>query len=342
MQTDKHAYIATELSKNVAFVMVSVHRFRGLYKIPNATVEFANTTLKKDMVTNPRWDLIPKRWNEKFNTVESNIKSLIHSYCVENPEEKTEQNGTEAIRKFPLRGVHIIPKKSMFTFFDEVKKIEAIQFKPLVKSFGDDWKNIVTSLQLRTDDQPAAVWMTMAKHLPTSSVDVMNRFWIEKIIVPITIDSNVGLETLTGKEAEDYVQEIKSYGQQFTKQVTDMIVTGLEDELKNAVDNLTNRISEGGVIKSGTLDIVKTAFQKLQSFDFIMTDDLKKKMKAAQFVMGDATPKELNKDLKESGTSSITAKLSEHLKAVRDQCIADAAVARAHGRGRRNIKLVEG
>jgi hypothetical protein len=324
LPSDNHTIVAEELNKNILFVAVSVHMWRGQFKIHNALVKLGKTELAKDVVTNPRWDLFPKVWREKFTAVEGRIKKVIEQTAV----------GADGV-KFPIRGIHVIARKAAPKFFQDITIIEQQDFKPLVEEFSKRWPETVQMLKAGFEDEEA--WVTAARHLPATSNDLAKRFWIERVVVPIRLDSNAEFDKLVGEEVEEFAEEIKQYGQQFTKNVAELVIKGLEDELKLAVDNLLERINDKGVIKSGTLGMVHTAFNKLQNFDFVMTDELKAKIVQAKKLMTENGPKDFNDDLKEGGTK-ITAQLVTYLKAVREQAATDAAIVRSFGRARRSIR----
>jgi hypothetical protein len=323
-QTDEFD-TSSELSKNILFVAIYVHLWRGQFKIRGVSVQLDNVELVNKLITNPRWNLFPQEWKEKFTAVENKIKRVITELSV----------NTDSV-KFPIKGVHIIARKSAPLFFQQINDIERKDFKPLVDIFTARWMEIVDKLQNDFDDPNA--WSVASKFLPSSGPDLSKRFWIERVVVPITLDSQERFGELMGIEVDEYADEIKRYGEQFTKNVATLVTKGLEDELKSAVDNLTERITDKGIIKKGTLGLVNTAFNKLQSFEFVMTDELKAKIKDVKAVLDNSSAQDLNKDLKEDA-GKVSEQLATYLKAVKAQVESDASTVRTFGRARRAIRV---
>lgn len=329
--------VTSELAKSIAFVVVSVHMWRGQYHIRNAQVKVAGEELSQKMSTKPRWNLMPPKWREKFTNIDSKIKGCINKARILNPD--TDDDSVEELLRFPVRGISIVPRNRLVALFDDLEKIEEGEFKSTVENLSNDWESVIEWARNEVKDHPPEVWNMVRAFLPTSGASAAERFNIEKIVIPIKLDSGADLEYLSGTSATDYVKKMKEYGQNFTKRVADTIILGLQDELNNAVDTLVNRIGEGGTIKNANLTMVRNVFDKYRSFDFLMTTELQMKMSKLAADLGEYDCKDLNQDLKDAGAQSVTVRIAEHLKAVRAQCAEETAVMRAHGRGKRTIKI---
>jgi len=333
----KVADITTQLAKSVAFVVVSVHMWRGQYHIRGAKVDVSGKEISDKVTTKPRWNLMPPKWREKFTNVESKLKACITKARILNPDSDIDDLGE--LLRFPIRGLSIIPRSRLVSLFDELEQIENGEFKSTVEAFCEDWTQVTEWARQEVKDHPPEVWNAVRSFIPISAAAAGEKFSVEKIVIPIQLDEGVDMEYLSGVNATGYVKKMKEYGQNFTKRVADTIIVGLQDELGAAVDNLVNRIGEGGIIKNATIAMVRNAFDKYRAFDFLMTTDLQMKMSDLSASLGEYDCSDLNKDLKDAGAQSVTVKLAEHLKAVRAQCTEETAVMRAHGRGKRTIKV---
>ena len=311
--------IAKTLNNGVVFIAVYTHMWTGQAKIRNALVKLGQEELARELVTNPRWNLLPASWRKKFSGVHSQIQRVI---------DQTSINASEI--SFPIRGVHIIARRSYPDFAKSVKEIEQNDFQPLVKQFVKQWPNIMD--QFRKQITEPHVWQALSSKFP-SQTKLADKFWIEIIRVPIKLGTDAALEAVDDQEMKDIVEQ----GQRFTKNIANLVVKGLEDELRDSIDNLLERINNKGVIKQGTLDMVKTAFKKLQDFDFVMTDELKAKINTHKSVLMASDCKELNHDIRHM-EGQMASNLTKYLQVVREQSAADASIARAFGRGRRSIR----
>jgi len=317
--TGSYSDIAQTLDNSVVFIAVYTHMWTGQSKIRNALVKLGHTELEKDMVTNPRWNLLPEDWRKKFTGVHSQVQRAVDQASVSSDDVS-----------FPIRGVHVIARRAYKEFATQIKDIEKNDFVPLVRQLVKQWPQIVDDF--RKDIKDPVVWAALAPKLPQAS-RLSEKFWIEIIRVPIKFSTDTTLEAVSDIE----MVEIAEQGQRFAKNIAGMIVGGLEDELRNSIDNLLGRIHEKGVIKQATLDMVKAAFKKLQDFDFVMTDALKEKINQNKELLMNSDYKELNNDIRHD-TGQIAATLVKYLQTVREQSIADAAIVRAFGRTRRAIR----
>ena len=316
--TDDDDVIAQTLNKSVVFIAVYTHMWTGQSKIRDALVKMGHAEIAKQLVTNPRWNLLPSAWRKKFTAVHSKVQSVITKTSISSDE-----------LTFPVRGVHVISRNRYSEFAKTLKEIDTNDFQPLVKQFTTEWPSIVEGVLSQVDD--LTVRSALSAKLPKTAEHLARKFWVEVIRVPIQLGGN--FEAVD----DETMQEIEEQGKQFTRNVAGMITQGLEEELRNSIDNLVERIDSKGIVKAGTLDMVKTAFRKFQDFEFVMTDELKDKMKEAQKRLGEYDHQELNKDLKH-GEGNTAIKLLKVLKSVREQSVTDAAVIRSFGRARRSIR----
>lgn len=311
--------IAKTLNNGVVFIAVYTHMWTGQAKIRNALVKLGKEELARELVTDPRWNLLPDSWRKKFSGVHSQIQKVIDQSSI----------GSDEI-SFPIRGVHIIARRTYTYFAKSVKEIEKNDFQPLVSQFVKHWPDIVEQFRKKVTDP--MVWSALSSKFPTQT-KLSDKFWIEIIRVPIKLGMDTTLEAVDDRE----MQEIVEQGQRFTKNIANLVVRGLENELHDSIDNLLERINTKGVIKQGTLEMVKTAFKKLQDFDFVMTDELKTKINANKSLLMDSDCKDLNHDIRHD-SGEMASSLVKYLQVVREQSAADATIARAFGRGRRLIR----
>lgn len=312
--------IAKTLNNGVVFIAVYTHMWTGQAKIRNALVKLGKEELARELVTNPRWNLLPNAWRKKFSAVHSQIQKVIDKSSIDSDE-----------ISFPIRGVHIIARRSYPDFAKEVKEIDTNDFQPLVIQFVKHWPDIIEEFRKKITE--ASVWAALSSKFP-SPTKLTEKFWIEIIRVPIKL----GVDTATLEAVDEHeMQDIVKQGQRFTRNIANLVVKGLEDELRESIDNLLERISTKGVIKQGTLEMVKTAFKKLQDFDFVMTDELKAKINTNKDLLMDSDCKDLNHDIRHD-TGDMASSLVKYLQVVREQSAADATLVRAFGRGRRSIR----
>lgn len=315
--------VAKELDKHVLCCAITVHMWRGQYKVRDASVRVGEVAVEKSIVTDPRWKLMPETWSVKFSKVEQSINNLVDSNRPLNSE----------TFKFPLKGVDIIPRKSAPALFKKIREIEEKVFNPLVDQFAAALPELTAALREKIGE---ANYRLISSYIPSDPHKIRERFRIEKHVVPIRFSDEKGFAEYMGKDVDEFSKEIGQYVKQFATSTAETIVAGLQEELTNAVNNLQERIHDKGIIKGATLDMVQRAFEKIRGFDFFMTPELLAKVEAVDKVIKATDHQDLNRDIKGGGVD-IAAKLSGALSELTSQCQADAASMAVFGRGRRSL-----
>jgi hypothetical protein len=334
-----HDYVTTELARSVDFIAISIHRWRGRYKARCVSPKVKDKEIPDELITPNQWKLMPPDWDKKFTQIAGKIHNVVDGACILNPKDEDEDdrianNNVRQIIKFPIKGMRIIPRRNVIRLFDAVEEIENNEFRPLVEKLGAQWSSIVEERLKLIADQPAEVQAAFSSLMPTSGAALMTQFYIVKCRVPINL-AHDNIEAYTGQDATESIQKMKAAGERFTNMITETIIEGLNDELSSAVDNLTNRIGEGGVIKEGTLEMVRTAFKKFRDFDFVMTPGIQDQMENVAKLLKEYAVVSLNKSLKDLGAKSITVKLANHIKDVKVLCLNSTAQMRVAKGGRR-------
>lgn len=317
-------HVASELDKHILCCAITVHMWRGQFKIRDALVRVGEIKLADEIVTNPRWKLMPDAWSAQFGKVEQEINGLV---------DRTRPLNSDT-HKFPLKGIDIIPRKAAPKLFKDIKSIETEKFNPLADKFVEAFPEIAEELKKQVGDSN---FQMIRPFLPTNMVNLRSRFHIEKHVVPIHFSTAGEFQEYMGEEANEFAEEIGEYAKDFATSTAQTIVSGLQDEMLKAIQNLQERISDQGVIKGGTLDMVKRAFEKIDGFSFCMTPELLQKMKVAKMQLGATDHLDLNRDLKH-GTGDVAKGLSSVLGELTKQCESEAAAVLAHGRARRSIE----
>lgn len=191
--------ITTQLAKSVAFVVVSVHMWRGQFHIRGAKVDISGKEISDKVTTKPRWNLMPPKWREKFTNVEGKLKACISKARILNPD--TDNDDLGELLRFPVRGLSIIPRSRLVNLFDELEQIENGEFKATVQAFCEDWPQVVEWAKQEVKDHPPEVWNAVRSFLPISAPAAIEKFSVEKIVIPIQLDEGVDMEYLSGINA---------------------------------------------------------------------------------------------------------------------------------------------
>lgn len=307
-----------ELNKNILFVCITVHCWRGLYKISEADIKIGKVELDKEKITDPRWKLMPKYWHDRFTKIEHKIRSTVDKLSL----------------PFPIRGIDIVPRSYALKMFQDIDKICKTEFYPAADEFAAAWPGIVNDLKL---SMAPDIFNLVRHHLPDNASTIRQRFHVVKHVIPMTGDMT-GFGKVTDEEANEFAVEINKYTQQFISDTTDLIVKNLHDELNNAVDNLVARIDEKGIVKEGTVDMVRRAFDKLKAFDFAASPDILKKMNNIERTINETSVSELNLDNRH-GSGLISTNLIKALRSIQKQYNDDVNIVSKFGRKARAISI---
>lgn len=319
--------VAEGLDRNVLFVSVTVHLWRGHRKIEEADVKVGTDDLDEDLRTDPRWKLMPKAWAGRFTEVESRIRRLVDDHTPRNTETTS----------MPLRGIDIIPRKEAKAFFDKLRALEKEVFNPLADQFCVEWPRLMAELRDRlVGAKKPDIWERAAKTLPATSSEVRKKFSVDRRVIPISFDTKITV--LEDRTAEEFADEIQKGIDEFTRETAATIVAGLQAELNDAVDNLAARIADKGVIKGGTLEMVRRSFEKIKAFEFASTPELKARIREVQDQLDGLDHTSLNRDLRHDA-GLVAARLADSLKELRTQTAAEARAMRGFGRKTRVLEV---
>lgn len=327
---DNGVYLAKELDEHILCCKITVHMWRGQFKVRDARVRVGDVQLAEDLITNPRWKLLPDQWADRLKKIEHKINNLVDRHRPLNSESC----------KFPLPGVEILPRKVAPKLFKQIKDIEEKEFHPTVDKFIEAFPTIVESIRASlTKEDPVKgekQFNLLRPFLPVDMARLRDRFWIEKQVVPIRFSEGAAFGLFQGNEAEEFADEIGKYVENFSRNMAQTIVAGLNEEMAKAVANLQERIAEEGIIKGGTLDMVRRAFEKIRNFSFCASPDMLARIKAVEQHLNATSFQELNEDIRH-GPGNIVRGLSQVLADLTEQCNAEKAAMLAHGRARRTL-----
>jgi hypothetical protein len=104
-------------------------------------------------------------------------------------------------------------------------------------------------------------------------------------------------------------------------------------ELAEAVGNLADLIGRGGVVRGGTLDRIKRAFEKLRGFEFIADAALIAQMRQVEGKFGGLSPQDINSN------EQVAKGLAGILRSLQDQCASEAAALASFNKFTRGIDL---
>jgi hypothetical protein len=184
-----------------------------------------------------------------------------------------------------------------------------------------------------------------------SSIDRQKVAMLRGLVDGLNVRSNVQQETkrlalalideldtrdvsqVTDQEADDLIREARQQMNSFTREMLDDLSREPRQMLADASQNLIEALQDKNrVIRNGTIEQVRRAFQMVEDFSFLAGPELLERMQQVRNSLDDATPQILNSN------AAAGAALADALRGVRDVA-ADAQVASEAMRSFRNIRI---
>lgn len=278
--------------KKVAFVSVTIHMWRGRYQIKNAEITVDETQLDKELTSLPHWRLVPAKWQKKFTTIEMKIRSTLQKKSLQ----------------LPIRGVDVLPREAVSDVFKTIDDIIENELNPVVDEFCDYWP---TALEQLKESLPENQWNKLKHKIPEDAESLRKKFYVTKYVIPV---SGTNFDAIEDDLAEAYADEIKDATQKFIQDTAASLSENLYEELANTVDNFISMLNSKKKFKDNSFDVLRRAFQKLESFKFIASPDLVKMISSVKKSMASINAKIINAGLKQNNSSvvkSLTDALTE-------------------------------
>jgi hypothetical protein len=278
-----------QTDRSVVLVNLKIQWWRGQRKVRNASVQVSGEEVAESNVTNPRWKLLPDKWHKRFSSIESELRGLLRRFSL----------------PFPIDGISAVAATKAVEYFNLTDMLIKTQFATAVEEFVSQWDEIVQSIQnAYTEHQ----FREIREYLPKSEAALRECFLAKRYVLPLSHGEN----KLSGEEAVQYASEIVREVQSLVKETAKVIASSMEEELKQAVSTLTERIDTKGVVKESNLTAVKLALEKMESFGFVTSPEVKEKIRSARNLL-EVGHKDLNDDNRK-GSRDVASGLVKTLR----------------------------
>jgi hypothetical protein len=138
---------------------------------------------------------------------------------------------------------------------------------------------------------------------------------------------------ITDDEAAELISEARDQMSQFTNEMLEDMAREPRQVLKDAADNLLEALKDPSrMIRNGTINQVREAFEMVEGFEFLAGNDLMSAIRDCRQRLDNVTPQQLNSD------AEIGARLAAGLQGVREEA-ADTRAASQAVRQFRRIRI---
>lgn len=189
------------------------------------------------------------------------------------------------------------------------------QLRQIRDEFVNTWEDIRRQIA-----DHSSVYEQIKTKIPDVKV-IGSKFYLD--VTPIELSGGGGRET----DIDDFLthqHNVQEACQRRIDEAVEEILEGPRAELTDALTDLETLISRSGQVTDRSFGAARRAIDKMKMFDFSLTPELMERVKRAERLVNNATPKSLNGDVRISGA------FQKELSAVREALNQDAAVEDAY------------
>lgn len=351
-----------QITRHVFLVVLNISWPKLSYQISDAVVAIKGhddekTEVAADLRTNPQWQLMPPEWRRRLANLESRARSLLAGTSIQ----------------FAARGMAVLPVTRAAAIFSGLRELReelhrdrdefVVSYEQVLASLkerlGDElYKKVAVKLPSKSAirNKFKMVWAIVPagghRGISETQLNILQRSldMSQRVIdsEPINIAINEALETVTelrrnsrpttidDDDASDLIGEARQQMNQFTNQMLEDMAREPREMLAAAADNLLEALRDPvRIIRTGTIEQVRRAFEVVQGFSFIADDELIERMRQCQLRLDNVTPQQLNSD------TEIGGRIAAGLQSVKEQA-SDATASADAVRNFRRVKFRKG
>lgn len=300
--------VIRKIQEVCVLVTLRVHRWHGKDKAGEVDVRLDGNTVGK-RVSAPHWQLMPKKWAETFQAIESEARSTLDAYSI----------------RSPIRGSRFVPLRKAEELFEKLSNIRAKLAKAADEfCTHNEYEAMVKDLHIDLAD---SAWVAQ-RHLPLLK-DLRDKFGMDWFVIPIAEPGAAITEN-----SSLYVKEAQATLNKVVMESVEAMVREPRLKLAEAVASLKQQVSrDSRRIRSDTISSVRNAFQEYQNWAFMADDQTLAILRELEEKLVDVKPKEINSN------QSIADGLNEGLAALQVQLKDEDAVLHGFNKFRRAVKL---
>jgi len=356
------------ITRHVFLVMLHISWPKMSYKIADAIVEVKvegngkteeeKKEIAEEFRTKPQWQLMPTEWRKRLGNLEGRARSLLSHASIQFaargmavlPVARAKDifQGLRALRAEmeQCRDEFVADYEDILATLEE--KLEEDLFKKVqgklpdsdevADKFGIVWAIIPAGGRTNLNE-------TQMRDIERAINDSAQKFDDLKQARPRAIknaltalknfkESEAQRERqITDDEANELVDEAREQMHKFTQEMLQDMAREPRQVLMDAADNLMAALKDPDrIIRNGTINQVREAFEMVEGFEFLAGPELLRTMRECRQRLDNVTPQMLN------GDAEIGAALAAGLQGVRNEA-ADAEESSNAVRRFRGIKL---
>jgi hypothetical protein len=346
-----------QITRHVFLTLLHISYPKLSYQIADAIVAVAGEDdTKKEIAekfrSKPQWNLLPEEWRRKLGNLEGRARGTLDAASIH----------------FAVRGIAVLPIARAGEIFAALRSFRA-EMEAFRDEFTAEYESILNELKSELDED---LYARAARKLPDkdeikkkfgivwaivpaggSSIDISKlnlvrghlvavqaltrargaKEIIDNAIAVIDELSTTAVQQITDDEASYLIGEARQQMAAFTKDMLEDIAKEPRKLLADAATNLLQAMDDPQrVIRTGTIEQVRRAFEMVEGFSFLAGPELLQRITEVRARIDDATPQQLNSN------EYARSQLASALRGVRDVA-ADAQQASTLLRNFRRVNI---
>jgi hypothetical protein len=300
--------VIRKIQEVCVLVTLRVHRWHGKDKADEVEVQCGGNKVGK-RISAPQWELMPKKWKETFQAVESKARSILDFYSI----------------RSPIRGSRFVPLRKAEELFEKLANIRA-ELDAAADKFctPEEYEAMIKDLDT---DLAGSAWVAQ-RHLPLLK-DLRGKFGMDWFVIPIAEPGSAMTDN-----SSLYVKEAQATLNKVVMESVEAMVKEPRQNLADAVARLKEQVSKDSRrIRSDTINSVRSAFQEYQNWAFMADDQTLTALQELEGKLEGVKPKEINSN------QSVADGLNVGLTALQNQLKDEDAILHGFNKFRRAVKL---
>jgi hypothetical protein len=332
------------LQRRVVLVTANLSSWDGVFQIKNAEVAIAGQTANEKHITRPRlkcWTATPElqEVDKAITKITSYRDAVLDHYGLAHP-------GLRGVRMVPLADMPNVlyeligRNRNGVALFDPERRGTPVSRNTVVQSV----KYRITEVQEQIranwsrwrDDMARKLadngWAAIADRVPVDGNKIASRFDLHVGQLAITGGRT---DVLAGEDFEQYRDIIQQNARARVDDMVDAVIRGPREELSSALAELQALIARDGTVTDRSFNAMRTAFSKLQRFEFVADERLMEQMRTINTALDRVQPNQLNSD------TLVSTGLSTAITEARSTLDDASHVATIQGRAVRAMRRIQ-
>ena len=354
-------YVLRAISRNCVAVKVTIRAMSGERKIENANVSLGEHVVPPELVSGARFKLVPGNIKNPLGRIAQVARQVPYSHG-------TPFVGGAYLIPIAKNRAGISPAQ---TVFDKLNNLRT-EYRDKAEELKEAWESHVQNIRNNFPLEYSSMqrWLIdgdcfVSQHtistmlfplgagLPANfSEKLQNGFRALSNSEDLTLEHRQLIKSLIPR-LQDVVEEVAIdpgsamtedstaswviEAQQATSEAVAEAVKGMIQEpmteFAEALSNVEGMLQRGSVLRSSTIENLRTAYDKLSGFSFLAPEDLKSRLRSIGTVINGVNPKDIN------SSATASRELARHFANVREDMTNQDTHAAVYGQFMRGLDL---